>query len=53
MKKWGFLLIFTICLGVTAFKIVPFFQEEKGVRGSTFKENGVVDGKLSSGNIKK
>lgn len=53
MKKWGFLLIFSICLGVTAFKIVPFFQDEKGVIGNAYNENGVVEGKLSSGNIKK
>lgn len=49
MKKWGFLLIFAICLGVTAFKIVPFFQGEKVV----IDENGIEEGKLSSGNIKK
>ncbi|MFC9539066.1 hypothetical protein ACFTQ7_04195 [Lysinibacillus sp. NPDC056959] len=28
MNKWGFLLIFAICLGVTAFKIVPLYQDE-------------------------
>ncbi|WP_342601138.1 VanY-A/VanY-F/VanY-M family D-Ala-D-Ala carboxypeptidase [Psychrobacillus sp. FSL H8-0483] len=49
MKKWGFLLIFAICLGVTAFKIVPLFQGEKVV----IVENGIVEGKVSSGNIKK
>ncbi|MEO4054757.1 M15 family metallopeptidase [Solibacillus sp. CAU 1738] len=49
MKKWVFLLIFAICLGVTALKIVPFFQGEKVV----IDENGIVDGQLSSGNIKK
>lgn len=53
MKKWGFLLIFAICLGVTAFKIVPFFQGEKVVIRNTYNENGVVEGMLSSGNIKK
>lgn len=53
MKKWGFLLIFAICLGVTAFKIVPFFQGEKDVLGNAYNENGVVEGKLSSRNIKK
>ena len=52
MKKWGFLLIFVIC-GVTAFKIVPFFQGEKGVILNAYNENGVVEGKLSFGNIKK
>ncbi|MEG0438945.1 MAG: VanY-A/VanY-F/VanY-M family D-Ala-D-Ala carboxypeptidase [Solibacillus sp.] len=49
MKKWGFLLIFAICLGVTAFKIVPFFQGEKVV----IDENGMLEAKLFSGNIKK
>ncbi|GAB0167728.1 VanY-A/VanY-F/VanY-M family D-Ala-D-Ala carboxypeptidase [Lysinibacillus sp. CTST325] len=53
MKKWGFLLIFAICLGVTAFKIIPFFQGENGVIGNAYNENGVGDGSLSSGNIKK
>ncbi|MDD1505881.1 D-alanyl-D-alanine carboxypeptidase family protein, partial [Lysinibacillus sp. CNPSo 3705] len=53
MNKWGFLLIFTICLGVTAFKIVPFFQSEKGVIVNVYNENGVVEGKFSSGNVKK
>ncbi|QPQ32613.1 VanY-A/VanY-F/VanY-M family D-Ala-D-Ala carboxypeptidase [Lysinibacillus sp. JNUCC 51] len=53
MKKLRFLLIFAICLGVTAFKIVPFFQGEKGVMLNTYNENGIVEGKLSSGNIKK
>lgn len=52
MKKKSFLLIFAICLGVTAFKIVPFFQGEKGVIVNTYNEN-VVEGKFSSGNIKK
>jgi len=53
MKKWGFLLIFSICLGVTAFMIVPFFQDKKGVIENAYNENSVVEGKLSSGNIKK
>ncbi|MGE7676433.1 VanY-A/VanY-F/VanY-M family D-Ala-D-Ala carboxypeptidase [Lysinibacillus sp. NPDC094403] len=53
MKKLGFLLIFAICLGVTVFKIVPFFQGEKGVIVNAYNENGIVEGKLSSGNIKK
>ncbi|MGE7950479.1 VanY-A/VanY-F/VanY-M family D-Ala-D-Ala carboxypeptidase [Lysinibacillus xylanilyticus] len=53
MKKRGFLLIFVICLGVTAFKIVPFFQGEKVVIRNAYNENGVVEGTLSSGNIKK
>ncbi|WP_285397394.1 VanY-A/VanY-F/VanY-M family D-Ala-D-Ala carboxypeptidase [Lysinibacillus sp. fls2-241-R2A-57] len=48
MKKRVFLLIFAICLGVTAFKIVPFFQGEKA-----YNENGVVDGNSSSENMKK
>lgn len=52
MKKWGF-LIFAICLGVTTFKIVPFFQGEKDVIVNDYNENGVVEGKLSSGNMKK
>lgn len=53
MKKWGF-LIFVICLGVTVFKIAPFFQDEKGEKGEkAYSENGVVEDKLSSGNIKK
>lgn len=50
MKKWGF-LIFVICLGVTVFKIAPFFQDEKGEKA--YSENGVVEDKLVSGNIKK
>ncbi|MEX3746294.1 MULTISPECIES: VanY-A/VanY-F/VanY-M family D-Ala-D-Ala carboxypeptidase [Lysinibacillus] len=53
MKKLSFLLIFVICLGVTAFKIVPFFQGEKVVIRNAYNENGVVEGTLSSGNIKK
>lgn len=53
MKKLGFLLIFAICLGVTVFKIVPFFQGEKGVIVNAYNENGILEGKLSSGNIKK
>ncbi|MFJ8457849.1 VanY-A/VanY-F/VanY-M family D-Ala-D-Ala carboxypeptidase [Lysinibacillus xylanilyticus] len=53
MKKLSFLLIFIICLGVTAFKIVPFFQGEKVVIRNAYNENGVVEGTLSSGNIKK
>ncbi|KOP72665.1 hypothetical protein AMS59_17310 [Lysinibacillus sp. FJAT-14745] len=52
MKKKGFLLIFAICLGVTAFKIVPFFQGEEGVILNAYNENE-VEGKFSSGNIKK
>ncbi|MGA3600003.1 hypothetical protein [Lysinibacillus agricola] len=53
MKKLSFLLIFVICLGVTTFKIVPFFQGEKVVIRNAYNENGVVEGTLSSGNIKK
>lgn len=53
MKKWGFLLIFAICFGVTAFKIVPLFQGEKGVIVNAYIENGVVESKLSSENMKK
>lgn len=52
MKKLGF-LIFAICIGVTAFKIVPFFQGEKGVIENAYNANGVEGGKLSPGNIKK
>ena len=53
MKKRSFLLIFAICLGVTAFKIVPLFQGEKGEIVNAYIENGVTEGKLSSGNMKK
>jgi len=53
MKKWGVLLIFAICLGVTAFKIGPFIQGEKGVSVNGYNEHDVAVGKLSSGNIKK
>jgi len=52
MKKWV-LLIFAICLGVTAFKIVPFFHGDNGVIENAYNEKGVVEGKLSSENIKK
>ncbi|WP_223555948.1 VanY-A/VanY-F/VanY-M family D-Ala-D-Ala carboxypeptidase [Lysinibacillus sphaericus] len=50
MKKWGFLLILSICLGVTAFKIVPFFQGEKGLIVNADNENGEVE---FSGDMKK
>ncbi|MFJ8091086.1 VanY-A/VanY-F/VanY-M family D-Ala-D-Ala carboxypeptidase [Lysinibacillus sp. NPDC095746] len=52
MKKLGF-LIFAICIGVTAFKIVPFSQDEKGVIVNAYNANGVVEGKLSLGTMKK
>ncbi len=53
MNKWGFLLIFAICLSVTAFKIVPFFQGEKDVIVNVYNEDGVVEGKFSSENMEK
>jgi len=51
MKKLSF-LIFAICIGVTAFKIVPFSQDEKGVIVNTYNANGVAEGKLSPGTMK-
>lgn len=32
MKKWGFLFIFIICIGVIAVKEVPFFQSGKNIQ---------------------
>ncbi|UPW84935.1 VanY-A/VanY-F/VanY-M family D-Ala-D-Ala carboxypeptidase [Lysinibacillus sp. Ag94] len=51
MKKLSF-LIFAICIGVTAFKIVPFSQDEKGVIVNTYNANGVAESKLSPGTMK-
>ncbi len=53
MKRLGFLLIFAICLGVTAFKIVPFFLGEKGVIVDSSNENGEAEDQLSSENMEK
>jgi zinc D-Ala-D-Ala carboxypeptidase len=43
VKKWSFFLIFAICLGVTAFKIVPFFQGEK--------DNEILAEQIYQGNL--
>ncbi|QQZ08687.1 VanY-A/VanY-F/VanY-M family D-Ala-D-Ala carboxypeptidase [Heyndrickxia vini] len=47
MKKWGFLLIFLILLGVTAFKIVPFFQDEEDILITDYENDKVKYNKAS------
>ncbi|WP_397538184.1 VanY-A/VanY-F/VanY-M family D-Ala-D-Ala carboxypeptidase [Rummeliibacillus pycnus] len=53
MKKWGFLLIFILCLGVKAFNIVPFFQGEKDIIITAHNENDKVEGRTASENTQK
>jgi D-alanyl-D-alanine carboxypeptidase len=50
MKKWGFLIIFFLCLGLAAVKIVPFFQDKPNIE--PFEDDN-VDSLVESGDIQK
>lgn len=50
MKKWGFLLLIILCLGMAAEKMVPFFQDELDFE---IIEEDSTDSRLNSGDIRK